>query len=108
VAAAPKTAPQPTPGVTEPVPAPPKLGQIFTAAQAREYNRSIDDSLGRVRRALTIVSGRKLTPEQSRIADSIRTFQRQAEAAREKDLVTALSLARRADLLAQDLIARLH
>jgi hypothetical protein len=37
----------------------------------------------------------------------IQTFQKQAEQARELDLVTAVNLARRADLLAQDLIKRL-
>jgi len=101
-------APQPNqPSVVEPVPAAPKLGQIYTAAQAREYNRTIDDSLERVRKALSKVSGRSLTAEQNQIAESIRTFQRQAESARKKDLVTALSLAHRADLLAQDLIQRL-
>ncbi len=106
VAAAPKPATQP-PATAPDAAAPPKLGQIYTAAQAREYNRSIDESLERVRRALAAVSGKNLTPEQRQIAESIRTFQRQAETAREQDLVTALSLARRADLLARDLMVRL-
>jgi hypothetical protein len=91
----------------ESVPAAPRLGQIYTAEQAREYNRTIDDSLERVRRALIAVSGKNLTAGQTQIAESIRTFQRQAESAREQDLVTAVSLARRADLLAKDLIQRL-
>jgi hypothetical protein len=107
VAAAPKTAPQTTPAVPEPAPAAPKLGQIYTAAQAREYNRTIDDSLERVRKVLATVATKNLTAQQTQIAESIRTFQRQAESAREQDLVTAVSLARRADLLARDLMERL-
>ena len=102
----PKPAPPP---VTPPpeTPAPPKLGQIFTADQLRDYNRAIDESLDRVRRTLAAVAGKNLTAEQGEIADRIRTFQRQAEQAREQDLVTAVSLARRADLLATDLLKRL-
>lgn len=108
VAAAPKPAPPPTqPSIAEPVPAP-KLGQIYTVAEEREYNRTIEESLDRVRKALVTVSGKSLTAEQNQIAESIRTFQRQAESAREQDLVTAVSLARRADLLAKDLMARLR
>jgi hypothetical protein len=41
------------------------------------------------------------------ILNRIQTFQKQAEQARDADLVTAVNLARRADLLAQDLIKRL-
>jgi hypothetical protein len=85
----------------------PKLGQIFTAEQLRDYNRSLDESLDRVRKALEILARKSLTAEQSETAERIRTFQKQAEQAREQDLVTAVSLARRADLLAQDLLGRL-
>ncbi len=105
--APPKPAPTPTPSPAPDVPAPPKLGQIFTADQLREYNRALDDSLERVRRVLGALAGKNLNAEQSEIANRIRTFQRQAEQAREQDLVTAVSLARRADLLANDLLKRL-
>jgi hypothetical protein len=53
------------------------------------------------------VAGKSLNGEQSEIADRIRTFEKQAEQAREQDLVTAVNLAKRADLLAQDLLQRL-
>lgn len=85
----------------------PRLGQIFTAEQLRDYNRAVDESLDRVRRVLGSVAGRNLNPELSEIVSRIQTFQRQAEQAREQDLVTAVNLARRADLLAQDLVKRL-
>jgi hypothetical protein len=104
-AAAPRTPPPPAPQPeTPPLP---KLGQIFTAAQLREYNQTLDQSLERVRRALTIAAGKNLNADQSEIVNRIRTFQRQAEQAREQDLVTAVNLARRADLLARDLLERL-
>ena len=104
--AAPKTATSGAPPVAD-APAPPQLGQIFTPDQTREYNRTLNDSLDRVRKALAVVAGKNLNAEQSEIANRIRTFERQAEQAREQDLVTAVSLARRADLLAQDLLDRL-
>jgi hypothetical protein len=98
------TPPQPTPA--DPTPAP-RIGQIFTADQLREYNRSIDESLDRVKRVLAMVAGRSLNAELTSIVTRIQTFQKQAEQARDADLVTAVNLARRADLLAQDLIKRL-
>jgi len=101
-------APQPTPVEPAPEPAPaPRIGQIFTADQLREYNRNIDDSLDRVKRVLAMVAGRTLNAEMTSILNRIQTFQKQAEQARDADLVTAVNLARRAGLLAQDLIKRL-
>ena len=96
--------PAPAPPEVQPTP---RLGQIFTAEQLREYNRAVDESLDRVRRVLGSVAGRNLNPELTEIVSRIQTFQKQAEQAREQDLVTAVSLARRADLLAQDLVKRL-
>ena len=85
----------------------PRIAQLFTPDQQREYNRSLDESLERVKRALMIVSGKSLTAEQNEIANKIRTFQKQAEEARDQDLLTAVTLAKRADVLAQDLLERL-
>ena len=103
----PVRAAQPAAAVPPEVPPAPRLGQIFTAEQLREYNRAVDESLDRVRRVLGSVAGRNLNPELAEIVRRIQTFQKQAEQAREQDLVTAVNLARRADLLAQDLIKRL-
>jgi len=63
--------------------------------------------LDRVARELAIVEGKNLTADQKETAERIRTFRKQAEQAREQDLLTAVSLARRADLLAKDLLERL-
>ena len=101
------TAPPPPVIPPEPPPPAPRLGQIFTAEQLREYNHSLDESLDRVRKVLGNVAGRNLNPELAQIVGRIQTFQKQAEQAREQDLVTAVNVARRADLLAQDLVKRL-
>jgi hypothetical protein len=101
----------PKPVLTGPVtpesPAPPKLAQMFTPEELRENTRALEESLDRVNRALAIVEGKNLTTEQKELAERIRTFRKQAEQAREQDLLTAVSLARRADLLAKDLLERL-
>jgi hypothetical protein len=101
VTAAPKpaaTAPQPTP---QP---PPRLGQILSPDQTREYNRALEESLDRVRKALAVLVKKNLSPDQAEILNRIQVFQKQAEDARvERDLVKAVSLARRADVLAKDL-----
>ena len=98
--------PAPPPPVPEPAPSP-RLGQIFTADQSREYNRALDESLNRVRAVLAAAANRRLTPDQDGVVVRIKTFVMQAEQAREQDLVTAVNLAKRADLLAQDLAGRL-
>jgi len=85
----------------------PKLAQMFTPEELRENTRALDESLDRVNRILVIVEGKNLTADQKEIAERIRTFRKQAEQAREQDLLTAVSLARRADLLAKDLLERL-
>lgn len=98
----------PSASVVEPTtPAPPRPVQIYTAEEQREFNRELDDSLNRVRQALARVENRSLNAEQRDIVNRIKTFQQQAEQERNQDLVAAVSLARRADLLARDLVGRL-
>ncbi|HEV2198739.1 MAG TPA: hypothetical protein VGR73_02885 [Bryobacteraceae bacterium] len=104
VVATPKPVPPPVP--VEPPPSP-RLGQIFTAEQLRDYNRALDESLARVRAVLAIAANKSLTAQQAGMVTRIRTFVMQAEQTRQQDLVTAVSLAKRADLLAQDLAERL-
>ena len=108
----PKPAPTTPPRTTTPGPPPdqppsPRLGQIFSPDEQRQYNRAIDDSLGRVRRALDLLARKNLNADQQAEVARIATFQKQAEQAREaQDLLTAASLAQRADTLAQDLLNR--
>jgi hypothetical protein len=84
-------------------PAAPKLGQIFTAEQIKEYNKDLDDSLERVRRQLLDLGKKRLSGDDLITLERIRIFQKQAEQARMGDLFEAVSLAHRADALAQDL-----
>jgi hypothetical protein len=83
------------------------LGQIFTPEEFKEYTQNLDQSLDNVRRALGTLGKKRLNKQDGLTVERIQTFQRQAEQARQEDLVTAVSLARRADLLAQDLLKRL-
>jgi hypothetical protein len=86
---------------------PPRLGQIFTPEQEREYNRTIDESLDRVRKALAVLSKKNLNPDQTEAATRITAFQKEAEQAREAhDLANAEGLARKAATLADDLLTR--
>jgi hypothetical protein len=105
----PVTAPKPvSPGpVTPEPPVTPRLAQMYTPEERRENTRVLDESLDRVNRILIIVEGKNLTADQKAEAERIRTFRKQAEQAREQDLPTAVSLAKRADLLAKDLLERL-
>jgi hypothetical protein len=97
-----KTTPAP------PSPSPPKIIQLFSAEQQREYNKAYEDSQDRVRKALAILQTKKLTGDQRNTMERIRTFQMQAEQEHERDLVTAVNLARRADTLSADLLRRLQ
>jgi len=108
----PKPAPKaqvtpPPPAPQEPSPSVAPMRQIFTPQQLEAYNRSLKESFDRVDSALAKLEGKKLNAGQIQTADRIRTFRKQAEQAREQDLVTAVSLAKRADLLAKDLLGRL-
>jgi hypothetical protein len=84
------------------------LGALLTVQQREEYNRAIDTSLTRARRALDGVQGRSLSSEQQAGVLRIRAFLSQAESARNDDLPLAKNLAERAELLAQDLLGALR
>ena len=100
--------PKPVPPQVENPPTPaPKLAQILTPDESRRNNQELDQSMDRVRRALAMVGNRNLSPELRDVVERVRTYLSQAEQTREQDLVTAVNLARRADLLAKDLLERL-
>ncbi len=100
----------PKPPVTGPVapePVAPRLAQMFTAEELKENNRTLDEILERVTRTLTTVEGKNLNADQKETVLRSRTYLKQAEQVREQDLPTAVSLAKRADLLAKDLLEHL-
>jgi hypothetical protein len=107
-AAPPVVSPKPPTATPTPEsPAPPRLAQLFTPEEQRENTRTLDECLERVNQALVKVEGKNLTNEQKETVLRIRTLRKQAEQAREQDLLTAVSLAKRADLFAKDLLERL-
>lgn len=100
-------APKPPVVVETPATPAPKPATIFSAAERRRLTQELDDRLGRVRRALASVEGKSLSADLIALANNARAFLAQAEQARSQDLVTAVNLAKRADLFATDLVARL-
>jgi type IV secretory pathway VirB10-like protein len=103
----PPTPPPPPPAEQPPAqpPAPPpQLGEILPNAERRQYEADYAQSLSRARSALQQASGKSLNPTQKETVERIKTFLQQAEESKGKDLATALQLARRADVLGQDLL----
>ena len=103
----------PSPAIT-PTPVPPaqlpapQLGEILSSAQQAELNRAVEQSLAPARALLARLRGRQLTNDQSETLGRIRTFADQAQQARKTDLRSAVQLARRAEVLARDLDARIQ
>jgi len=101
---APATKPAPPPEETPAEPAAvPQLKQLLTPEQEEEYNQGIDASLKKARTELAAIQSRRLNQEQAAALARIQAFIQQAEATRKSDPVTARNLARRAELLAEDL-----
>jgi hypothetical protein len=80
---------------------------MLSAQQIKDLNRELDDDLNRAAEALKTAGKKNLTAEQRGDVEKITAFQKQAVQAREGDLETAVYYARRADLLAKDLLSRL-
>lgn len=88
-----------------PASTPPKLGDILTPDEQKQYSASIDQSLSRAQASLNSIGGRQLNKDQQGEAEQVRNFIEQAKAARASDLAGAKSLAERAEVLARDLAA---
>lgn len=95
-----------TPTPTPPAPAP-KPAPVFSAAERQRMNQEIDQSLGKVRAALARAEGRNLAADVTTLANQARAFMLNAEQTRVQDLVTAVSLAKRAESFATELVQRL-
>ena len=91
-----------------PVPTTPQLGEILTGDRRKRYEALFTERVSGAQAALNRASGRRLTARQVETVQRIRIFLQQAQEAKVKDLVTALELARRADLLARDLLHSLQ
>ncbi len=101
------------PAVQSPPPAPapadtPRLGDILSPDQQREYNTAIDLSLAHAQASLGFISTRQLTHEQQSTVAEIQNFIQQAQEKRKNELEAAKSLAERAEVLSHDLVASLR
>jgi hypothetical protein len=86
----------------------PQLGEILSGAQRQQVETEMTGHLNRAREILTRAARATLNSAQVETRERVRTFIQQAESARARDPKTALELARRADVLAQDLLPTLH
>jgi hypothetical protein len=100
----PKPKPDPTPPPVQPPAPPPAFGQILTPQQQAAFRRSYQQSAQSARQALSQLSGRALSRDQADTANRVRSFLSQADEAQSKDPSVAAQLARRAELLARDLL----
>jgi len=98
-------APPPAPAPAAPAP---KLGDVLTDDEQKQYSAAIDQSIGRAQGSLNSIGGRQLTKEQQAEVEQIRNFIQQAQNARGSDASGAKSLAERAEVLARDLAATFH
>jgi hypothetical protein len=81
----------------------PRLGDILTPEQERQYNSAIDQSLTRAQTSLGAIGNRQLNKEQKTLVAQIEGFIQQAQTRRKSSLSAARSLAERAEVLARDL-----
>jgi hypothetical protein len=82
----------------------PQLQEILPADRRKQYEVEYLQGTERASAALKQVAAKPLNASQQEMAARVKTFLTQAAAARGQDLSTALQLARRADLLGQELL----
>jgi type IV secretory pathway VirB10-like protein len=99
--------PAPTATPVAPVAPPPPLREIISGEQRRQYESEFSKGVARASAALKQASTRTLNASQQETAARVRTFLAQAKAMQDNDISTALQLARRADLLGQELLKSL-
>ena len=104
---APVPAAETKPPPPAPPPPPPQLGVNLAPSVERQFRADLDRLMASARAAMAGRDGQTLSAAQRETVERIRSFLEQADAARDKDPATALQLARRADLLGQDLVKSL-
>jgi hypothetical protein len=81
---------------------------MLTQAQRQELERAVNERIGRAQSVLASMAGRRLAGGPAEMVNQIRTFIKQAEEARDTDLLRANNLAERAEVLAQELAKRVR
>ena len=107
-ASTPSLPPAASPAPPTPEASPAQLREILTPQQRAELIRNLDQSLAAARESLSRVAGRPMTRDQAETARLATSFAAQAESARSTDLIVAAQLARRAELLARELVNLMH
>ncbi len=82
----------------------PQLGVLLTPEQHNQYEAEYARDMASAMDGLVHVLESALPPAKKESMNRIRSFMRQAEEAHSRDLATAAQLARRAAVLAQDLV----
>lgn len=80
-----------------------RLGEVLPGEVARQLERQLAQNAAAARAVLERLRGRRLSRDQADLASRVRSFLRQAEQIRARDLSAAAELSRRASLLAQEL-----
>lgn len=93
---------------SSPAVSPPRLGEVLDEETRKQYEAEFANHLASAQAALQRTDGRRLSPAQAENVQRIQSFIQQAQQARDRDLSTGLQLAKRADLLGQDLVASLQ
>ncbi len=108
-AAPPSAPPAPTPAASAaPAAPPPKLGDVLTADEQRQYSAAIDLSLSHAQISLNSIAAQQLNKDQRAEMEQIQGFMQRARATRDSDPAGAKSLSERAEVLARDLAASFH
>jgi hypothetical protein len=102
------TTPTPPPPDTPATPAPPKITPLYSPQQTQESTRQLEEILARVEQILGNAGKRSLNPDQTAQVETIKTYRQQAQEMRERDLMTAVELAKRAEAYAIDLNKKLQ
>jgi hypothetical protein len=68
----------------------------------------LDEFLGHVDQILSAAGKKNLNADQIAQVETIKTFRQQAQDMRDKDLMTAVELAKRADAYASDLLKKIQ
>ncbi len=102
-------APAEPPAAPAPPAAPlPQLSEVLTSQQRDEYLRRLNRDVAEAQRILNSLKGRSLGQEGSETAARVRAFIEQAREKKGSDLGAAVEFARRARLLAEDLLSSIR
>jgi hypothetical protein len=104
-----QTPPPPVaPPETPPPVTPPKITPLYSPQQTQESTKQLEEILGRVEQVLANAAKKgALNGELQQQVETIKTYRQLAQDMRERDLMTAVELAKRAEVFANELQKKL-